>query len=679
MSVLTRTRDDGGGGGNLDALRHAADASRAQAGFRNDRDPTTAEEERYWKALNKTRLSSNVRVNGILTRTRQETSGRSGGDPRATAVANALNQIFKDQKWFSTAWDSTSASFVTSGFGDVPKPSVTVMINSTMPAPPGQSDYEQADLALPLSMNGVDIFLMHADVGLPRGGVQEKQDIALPGGTVFKNATTTRQSEEKLAALRARDALMAEVQAKNVDIRGATIEKSSPNSPPILRVKVATIEDAKQVPDVVWGISIAVDLVAAMVPIATVLVAGRPHAGATITTLTKVDGNGVPWTVTEMGTNSFMARSTTYSPPATVFADTLAGIDKKIEAYASTHHDLTIFSSIGQYVDENGGIWFRTNRWDDEGYPLPSGKQFSAKPALISINALGYPKDTEVQADTEMALKGEIDKFAFSHKKKSTPTPAPKPKPTIPGGGSSDIGVSDEEDTSVSDSIDDPDTKPETLTEATLPPPSTSVATAIRAAAAVFDRSATAKTATPAARQEALAIGMLENLYGTNPDWYFVTPEGKKQPAYNWGATMARKGDLVVVHGDKDAAGKSVTRTFAAFRTADEGFARFWQIFAKPDTLAAANDGNATDTAAAMYSHGYFGGTSGSATARIERYAKAVKSAADVVASVLGEAKLVRLEGTPILVKKATGGGGGLLLGGAAILGLGVIALKALV
>jgi hypothetical protein len=695
VNVLTRTRDDGGGGGgNLASLRSAAEASRAHAGFKNDRDPTTSEEERYWKALGKARLSSNVRVNGILTRTREPSSGAEGDmqsgfggpisawqqhqdkaasspDPkvrRAAQIAESFRASLKNEPWFADVWLQYGSAALERG------PAIQVSVNSTIPDASGQNDYDRADLALPLSIDSIPIDLWHHDVGLSRGSVHRDGMYSV--------------SQEKLAALRARDALAA--QLGHLDVRGATVEKPHPQAPPVLRVKVATPEDAKQIPEIAYGILIAVELVAAIIPVAAVLVAGndrRVHGsrvGTTVTPIpakiTKVDANGVPWIITELAATEFMGRSTTYSPPANVYGSSLGEIDKKINAYASTHSITAIFSSVGHYIDENNGIWFRTDRWAPE-FPgdIPAGKRYVAKTASYR-KVLGSSTDQELYADTEMALKDAIDAFALAHrsgKKLILPSTLP-PVPPEDDTSVSDEAPPAEDDTSVSDSIDDvaPDKKPPTLTEATLPPPNPAVAAAIKAAAAVLDRSPWKRLITAAGRQELLGVGLLENLYGTKSDWFFMTPEGKWQPAYNWGATVARKGDLFVLHTDRKTDGSKTTRKFAAFRTADEGFARFWAIFAKPDTLTSANDGNATDTAAAMYGHGYFGGVTGSAFDRIERYAKAIKGASDVVANVLGEAKLVRLEGAPILVKRPVGGGG-VLLAGAAILGLGILAVKA--
>jgi len=711
--VLARTRDSaggggsgGGGGGSLDSLRSAAAASRARAGFRNDRDPTTSEEEHYWKALGKARLSSNVRVNGVLTRTRSDGAdastnsswqqhqdeARTSSDPkvrRAAEIADSLRASLRNERWFADTWLSYGGPVPTPEYRD---PRVQISINSTIPDASGLDDYDRADLALPLSIDGIPIDLWHHDVGLPRGGMRERHPMTMPSGETY-DTSSIRVSQEKLAALRARDALAA--QLGHIDVRGATIEKPHPQAPPVLRVKVATTEDAKQIPDVVWGMSVVVDLIAAVIPVATVLVAGQPsqlsrtidaHAPrvGTSAAVTKVDRNGASWTISEIETSTFSGRSTVYSPPGTVYATTLEGVNKKIDAYADAHSITTIFSSVGSYIDENDGIWFRTDRWKVTYPPkIPTDAVRYVAETSSYKKTLGSTTNTTVEAMTEIALKGAIDAFALAHRSKTAPKPplppeedtgvsdeAPPPPPLPPGA---------EEDTGVSDSIDDvePDKKPPTMTEATLPPPNPTVAAAIRAAAAVLDRSPWRKLITAAGRQEFLGVGLLENLYGTKSDWFFTTPEGKWQPAYSWGATVARKGDLFLLHGDKNPDGSKTTRKFAAFRTADEGFARFWLIFAKPDTLASANDGNATDTAAAMYGHGYFGGVAGSPTERIERYARAIKGASDVVANVLGEKKLVRLEGAPILVKKpAPSGGGGILLAGAAILGLGILVVK---
>ncbi len=116
------------------------------------------------------------------------------------------------------------------------------------------------------------------------------------------------------------------------------------------------------------------------------------------------------------------------------------------------------------------------------------------------------------------------------------------------------------------------------------------------------------------ARQMALAIACAESNLGLFPP--LVGPAG--EPSHNWGAVVYTgpaqappfAGSPGFITGrDHDAAGNPTSVRFAAFPTMEAGAANFLRTWAKPDTRAAANAGDAHAVAAAMFGHGYYTGT----------------------------------------------------------------------
>lgn len=140
-------------------------------------------------------------------------------------------------------------------------------------------------------------------------------------------------------------------------------------------------------------------------------------------------------------------------------------------------------------------------------------------------------------------------------------------------------------------------------------------------------------------RQIVLAIGLLENGFGQRKSWV-LTPSNV--PSNNWGALIARPGQPFFDHIDKNRNGQVIFQKFATFPTLADGFADFYQRWANPETLAAANAGDALRTAASMYKVGEFTGISGTDLQRIQNYALSIKINADAVADTLGQPKLVK-------------------------------------
>lgn len=673
MSALIRTRGDGGG--DLEQLRVAAVASRAAAGFRNDRDPTTPEEESYWRALERRRQRSQVHVNGVSAVARTRANDSAGST--VEGLGRGLEQAIAREPWFGGLW-------IGSG------PTINVYINSTLTP----DHYEQADLALPLDVGGIPVEIWHADVGLGRGGVPETRVITLPDGSTHL-AHTTRRSEEKLSALRVRDRVVRALSA--LPISGATIERG-PNSPRVrVKVDASAIEDgaeaamavATHVPTLLDGVEILVEVAGPL------LVAGAGAQTRTgdilkdVTTPTTAighwytDSNGAVWEITDNWAGwtapppFFSSRMGAFSPWYPLQPLSKSDDDRpilkapspemlraRIDAFAKRHVALAPASDglpkiQTDYTDSKGGRWayaYRSSTFGDEA------RAISADYPMFPLSMADDDTPDLTEKD-RAALESSIDLFASRHTKQSllgfrrTPPKGAPPPSTEPPVASAPPGES----------------KPKTAAEATLPPPSADVATAIRQAAAVLDRSPQRKNLTEAGRIEHLAVGLLENRYGTQPDWYFTRPDGSRGPSFNWGALRARASDLFVEHGDRDASGKALPKVkFAAFTTQDAGLARFVEVFDKPDTLAAANRGDALATARAMYGHGYFEGSGPDVAARVDRYARAIASASEVVARVLGVKNPVFFVSPP----EKPGGGTVVALAGAAALGIGVLLLR---
>lgn len=183
-------------------------------------------------------------------------------------------------------------------------------------------------------------------------------------------------------------------------------------------------------------------------------------------------------------------------------------------------------------------------------------------------------------------------------------------------------------------------------------------------------------------RQAALAIGLMENVYGLQTPWAVFQKSsapgaplaGALRPSYNWGAVVASKPtDDYFRRGDKNAAGAPITQKFYAAKGPDEGLTRFLEVWGRnPDVVKAASTGDALLTAIAMYNHGYFTGTAGSPLERAGAYAKALDGAARAVASVLKEPQVFGLKKQPTAAPSASKGSGGglaLLALGAAVVG----------
>lgn len=683
MSALTRTRGDESFG-DLEHLRVAATSSRAAAGFRNDRDPTTPEEERYWSALEKRRQQSPTHVNGVSAVARARAA--SAGTPVERA-RDALVTAIAGEPWFGGAW-------IGSGSGET----INVYINSTLTP----EHYEQADLALPLDVGGFPVEIWHADVGLGRGGVSERQTVTLPDGTTHV-ATTTRRSSEKLAALSVRDRVVRAL--ADLPVTGATVERG-PLAPRVrVRVDASAAADtaiviAERVPSLLDGVEVLVEFAGPMLP----LVAGVSRVGAgedASFTVPKpgpipatpaplagpwyTDVNGAIWQIVDNWSgwttappflSSRMGGISIWYP-----LQPLGGSDDdrpilkapspevlktRIDAFAKNHVALSPATDglpkiASDYADKKNGRWIFARSpstfGDDEVRAIsPDYPMFP-----LSMSDADVPDVTE---KTVSALDAALELFASRHTTQSLlgfrrvppkgappPAPAPVPDPAVASG----------------------DGKPATTAEAALPSPSADVATAIRQAAATLDRSPRRKDLTEAGRIEFLAVGLLENRYGTQADWYFTRPDGSRGPSFNWGALRARPGDLFVEHGDRDALGKPLPAVkFAAFTTQDAGLVRFAEVFAKPDTLAAANRGDALATARAMYGHGYFQGSGSDAASRVDRYARAIASASEVVARVLGVKNPVFF----VAPSESSGGGAVLALAGAAALGIGALLLR---
>jgi len=161
-----------------------------------------------------------------------------------------------------------------------------------------------------------------------------------------------------------------------------------------------------------------------------------------------------------------------------------------------------------------------------------------------------------------------------------------------------------------------------------------------------------------AARQIALAIGLLESGYGVDGSWVFE--DGTK--SYNWGALVGKGTAGSIDHGDKTADGAPTSYLFKAFRSMDEGFDAFFATWSRGDisgighpevvhettTLPPASRGDARGVATTMYAHGYYTGVKGTADDRIDAYANAIVGAARTVANAIGEPLAVTLSAKPI-------------------------------
>lgn len=173
-------------------------------------------------------------------------------------------------------------------------------------------------------------------------------------------------------------------------------------------------------------------------------------------------------------------------------------------------------------------------------------------------------------------------------------------------------------------------------------------------------------------RQAALAIGLMESVYGLQTPWAVFQPSsapgaplaGALRPSYNWGAIVASKPtDDYFRRGDKNAAGAPITQKFYAAKGPDEGLTRFLEVWGRnADVVKAASTGDALLVAIAMYNHGYFTGTAGSPLERATAYAKALDGAARNVTTVLKEPQVFGLKKQPAAAPSASKGGGGLAL-----------------
>ena len=177
-------------------------------------------------------------------------------------------------------------------------------------------------------------------------------------------------------------------------------------------------------------------------------------------------------------------------------------------------------------------------------------------------------------------------------------------------------------------------------------------------------------------RQAALAIGLMESIYGLQTPWAVFQQSsapgaplaGALRPSYNWGAVVASKPtDDYFRRGDKNATGAPITQKFYAAKGPDEGLTRFLDVWGRnADVIKAAATGDALLVAIAMYNHGYFTGTAGSPLERATAYAKALDGAARTVSAVLKEPQVFGLKKQP-----ATAAGGASKGGGLALLALG--------
>jgi hypothetical protein len=197
---------------------------------------------------------------------------------------------------------------------------------------------------------------------------------------------------------------------------------------------------------------------------------------------------------------------------------------------------------------------------------------------------------------------------------------------------------------------------------------------------------------TDAARHVVLAIGYLENLYGTMQapsNWWYVDKEGVSRPSFNWGGVTAKPGQPYFIHSDKKADGTPTTHNFRVFDTMQDGYESFYKVWAKPDTYEAARSGDAYLTSKAMYEHGYYEGTKGTAEDRVREYGQTITDVArTVIAKALGEVPTVTMMVSslgiknppppppprPLGIKKSGGGAGAFAL--VALLVVGGLILK---
>jgi hypothetical protein len=147
----------------------------------------------------------------------------------------------------------------------------------------------------------------------------------------------------------------------------------------------------------------------------------------------------------------------------------------------------------------------------------------------------------------------------------------------------------------------------------------------------------------------ATGIGLAESEFGLTFPWRL--PNG--MPSYNWGALHRGSAPctqgMVFTRGDKNAKGDVVQAQFAAFPSMAQGFACFLKIWNNSDVENAANDGNATYVAAAMYARRYFEGCGkkcgekccGNNEERILEYGRMLQGAAARVAGIAGRATKV--------------------------------------
>lgn len=186
-------------------------------------------------------------------------------------------------------------------------------------------------------------------------------------------------------------------------------------------------------------------------------------------------------------------------------------------------------------------------------------------------------------------------------------------------------------------------------------------ASIIREANAVVLRNAPQLNA--AQRQIALAIGNLENEYGTGKGW--LKEDGT--PSYNWGALTGSGTDGSIYHLDNRADGTQVKYSFKSFNSMDEGFQSFFKTWSRNDVsadktyidheinaLIPASRGDAYNVARTMFVHRYYEGTPTGAGAwhpsmgsdderRVQSYAKAILGSAKTVSSAINEPLAVSL------------------------------------
>lgn len=127
-------------------------------------------------------------------------------------------------------------------------------------------------------------------------------------------------------------------------------------------------------------------------------------------------------------------------------------------------------------------------------------------------------------------------------------------------------------------------------------------------------------------RQTAMAVGWLENGFGQSGKWVV---EGV--PSNNWGGITSGEPSKCATYIELDGG------RFCRFTSLKEGSMAFYELWSKPEILAAAKRGDLWNVAQAMFEAGWYKDPQRSDYENISQYAYKLSEAAKTVCKALGE------------------------------------------